>query len=59
MLWSLLVSGYIVFLHRKLNADQHAEAAGSTSLVATSALDAEIAKLNERIESIERRLANS
>jgi hypothetical protein len=55
MLWSLLVSGYIIYLYRKLNAEGQTQPSldGGRGM---SALDAELAKLNERIGNLESRL---
>jgi hypothetical protein len=54
MLWSLLVSGYIIYLYRKLNAENEAKtASGESAGGGMSALDAELATLNERIATLE------
>jgi hypothetical protein len=57
MLWALVSSAFVIYLYRKLAAEQNLEAvhgAGSNSM---SAIDAEFAKLNERIDGFESRLA--
>ena len=48
MLWSLLVSGYIIYLYRKLNAEGKPEAAPSGGS-GKSAIESELAKLSERL----------
>ena len=56
MLWSLISSAYIIYLYRKLKAEQEpqtAEPAGSAS----SSLGAELDRLDQQLDSLEARLA--
>lgn len=56
MLWSLISSAYIIYLYRKLKAEQEpqtTEPGGSEA----SSLGAELDRLNQRLESLEARLA--
>jgi hypothetical protein len=65
MLWALASSAFVIYLYRKLNAE---EAGGADSTTANAqprpdepdlsqSLKIEIARLNERISSLERRLS--
>ena len=56
MLWSLISSAYIIYLYRKLKAEQEpqaTEAAGSEA----SSLGTELDRLNRQLDSLEARLA--
>jgi hypothetical protein len=57
MLWSLLSSAYVIYLYRKLNAEREPTAELKKS--DENQLDAELARLNERIASLESRLAKT
>jgi hypothetical protein len=58
MLWSLLVSCYVIYLYRKLNAEQKFTAVPASSGGSEmAAMDAELAKLNERIAALEGRVS--
>ena len=67
MLWALASSAFVIYLYRKLNAENTLETAGAESEGALSsrtastghlsAVDAEFAKLNERIGALESRLS--
>jgi hypothetical protein len=51
MLWSLISSAFVIYLYRTLNA---AGDGGTTDeLVPANAIDAELIKLNSRIDAIE------
>jgi hypothetical protein len=56
MLWSLISSAYIVYLYRKLKREREPRAAATSGNEAAS-VGAELDKLNERLNSIEARLA--
>ena len=65
MLWALASSAFIIYLYRKLSAEE--AGAGATAEVASPtgaevsplplALKVELARLNERIRSLESRLS--
>ncbi|MEH2528445.1 MULTISPECIES: hypothetical protein [unclassified Bradyrhizobium] len=55
MLWALLSSAYVIYLYRKLKAEQEPQPAATGGSEATS-LGAELDKLNQRLDSIEARL---
>lgn len=67
MLWALASSAFVICLYRKLNAEDALETANSESEGALSptaattghlsAVDAELAKLNERIGALESKLS--
>ena len=48
MLWSLVSSAFVIYLYRTLNAT------AADVAVPANAIDAELAKLNSRIDAIER-----
>jgi hypothetical protein len=49
MLWAIASSAFVIYLYRKLNAP-----AGAANVEgATSAIDAELTKLNSRIDALE------
>lgn len=57
MLWSLISSAYIIYLYRKLKAEQEpqtTEPAGSES----SSLAAELDRIGHQLDSLEARLAS-
>lgn len=58
MLWSLLSSAYIIYLFRKLIAEREPQAA-ETGVVPASGVSAELDKLNQRLDSLEARLAGT
>ena len=55
MLWALLSSAYVIYLYRKLKAEQEPQAAATAGNEAMS-LGAGLDKLNQRLDSIEVRL---
>ena len=67
MLWALASSAFVIYLYRKLNAEDALETSNSESEGALSsrtaatghlsAVDAEFAKLSERIGALESRLS--
>jgi hypothetical protein len=57
MLWSLLSSAYIIYLYRKLKAEHDPQAAESTTSAGN--VSAELDKLNQRLDSLETRLAGT
>jgi hypothetical protein len=56
MLWALLSSAYVIYLYHKLSAEQAPQAAKSAG-GETGSLDAELDELNQRLSSLEARLA--
>jgi hypothetical protein len=59
MLWALISSAYVIYLYRKLNDARQPEAPTPASGPIMSALDAELAELDDRIGRLESRLPNS
>jgi uncharacterized protein involved in exopolysaccharide biosynthesis len=55
MLWSLISSAYIIYLYRKLKAEQEPQATEPSGSEASS-LGAELDRLNQQLESLEARL---
>jgi hypothetical protein len=51
MLWALISSVFVIYLYRALNAAGGART--SDELVPANAIDAELTKLNSRIDAIE------
>jgi 3-methyladenine DNA glycosylase Mpg len=51
MLWAIVSSVFVMYLYRTLNITAGAETAGGAVLV--NGIDAELAKLNSRIDAIE------
>ena len=51
MLWAIVSSVFVIYLYRTLNATADAETAGGA--VPADGIDAELAKLNSRIDAIE------
>lgn len=58
MLWSLLSSAYIIYLYRKLKAEREPQAA-ETGAAQSGNVTAELDKLNQRLDSLEARLAGT
>jgi hypothetical protein len=56
MLWAIGSSAFVIYLYRKLSSEQNPEAADSAGSNSSSAIELELAKLNERIGSLESRL---
>lgn len=56
MLWSLISSAYIIYLYRKLKAEQEPQATEPTRSDASSP-GAELDRLNHQLDSLEARLA--
>jgi len=52
MLWAIVSSAFVIYLYRSLNATPGAKTGGGESL--GDAIDAELAKLNSRIDAIEK-----
>jgi hypothetical protein len=58
MLWALLSSAYVIYLYRKLNAAQ-APASPEAPVAPAGGIGAELDRLNQRLASIEARLAGT
>jgi hypothetical protein len=58
MLWSLISSAYVIYLYRKLKAEQEPAASETERTGGGSGTDAEIDKLNAQIRALEARLTN-
>jgi hypothetical protein len=52
MLWAIGSSAFVIYLYRSLNATSGAKAGGGES--PADAIDAELAKLDSRIDAIEK-----
>jgi len=53
MLWALLSSAYVIYLYRKLKAEQEPQPGGGSE---AGSLGTEMDKLNQRLDSLEARL---
>ena len=52
MLWAIVSSAFVIYLYRSLNATSGAKTGGG--VVPADAIDTELAKLNSRIDAIEK-----
>ena len=52
MLWAIVSSAFVIYLYRTLNATTGAETTHGAA--SANAIDAELAKLNSRIDALER-----
>ena len=56
MLWSLISSAFVIYLYRKLKAEQGPEAV-DTDTGSTGAINVEINRINQQISSLEAKIA--
>jgi hypothetical protein len=53
MLWAIGSSIFVIYLYRKLSGEQDPQATGSASSNAVSAMELELAKINEQLSVLE------